>query len=133
MSRRRRYPTLQSSSLALPSDPFLKVPKDGKHKTQRETLTLAKKFDNVHKNTTINNNVIPSVRRANPPNPSLSRILGPPFPPPPIVVVVPLEPVVMATDGARDSGCPKSDIATPVPAAMECDLRLDEEVLLWCV
>jgi hypothetical protein len=81
-------------------------------------LTLARKLDSVQRNTTANRSIMPRVRRATPPRPSLSLMLLPP--------VVALESVVMAEDVARESGASGS-VDESIAAVTECDLRLEDE------
>lgn len=82
----------------------------------KKILTLAKKFDTVHKNTTTNNSAIPSVRRATPPSPSLALML-------------PLD-FVLTADVWRDSEAGSlSAVKRPIVAAAapDCDLRREWE------
>ena len=99
---------------SVPPLPFLTPPIH--HLKCTEILTLAKKFDTVHKNTTTNKSAIPSVRRATPPSPSLALML-------------PLD-FVLTADVWRDSeaGSP-SAVKRPIVAAAapDCDLRREWE------
>lgn len=95
-------------------------------------LTLARKLDVVHRNTTTSSSPIPRVRRATPPRPSFSRKLLML----PRDAVVP-EPEVLAVDGERERGGSES-VVDSMPAVTECDLRRDEEegcvwVVCWAV
>ena len=84
-------------------------------------LTLARKFDSVHKNTTTSSSAIPRVRRATPPRPSFSLMfLGAVA----VEVLVARESDVSA-DGARESGA--SGSVANMAAVTECDLRREEE------
>ena len=85
-------------------------------------LTLARKFDSVHRNTTTSSSAIPRVRRATPPKPSFSLMfLGAVV----VVVLVVRESDVSADDGARESGAWGS--VANMAAVTECDLRREEE------
>lgn len=91
----------------------------------KSSLTLAKKFDKVHRNTTTSSSAIPSVRRAIPPRPSFALT-------PDEEAVVPLESMVLAEEqGDREFCLPAPAATAAIMPAAECDLRRADEASAW--
>jgi hypothetical protein len=111
-----------STGYRRPMSAYPKPPRS--KKTIQRALTLARKLDSVHKNTTISNKTIPRVLRATPPKPSFSRrfwLLPRPDDAAPDI----LESEVKVRES---EGSGSGEAASMAVAVRECDLRLEAEV-----